>query len=258
MAITYVTNGVAQDVYCFGPSGYMYTIGPKNGIGKLYQPGTRGLVIDDSAKSDYRPNLTIKSSDNKVLNTGYGYFAKWTNNQRSVQTQSGGYSENLGLENLILNDSAYAQAKWYFPCTISEFSYDIDDSRYGDKPILGQYELINSGTYRVLNLPNTTIYKWEAHVVISTDYWSPNSLNTFEAYVPYYNSQEGQYKYIKLYREKIVDVSGSPWKYAYFSKEISTNLYNSSIMVFPVLYYTASADENRRFYVQTKFCFKDN
>ena len=258
MAITYASNGSVKEVYCFGPSGYMYTIGPKNGIGKLYQPGTRGLVIDDAANSAERATFTVKSTNGQVANTTMGYFAKWTENQRTVKTQTGGYSENLGLESLILNDSAYAQAKWYFPCSISAFSYDIDDSRYGDKPILGTYELINSGGYRAINIPNTIIYKWEVHVVVATDYTFSAGLNSFEAYLPYYNSQQGDYNYVKLNMVRRVDTTGSPWKFVYFSKEVSTNLYNSSIMMFPVIYSTSSSSDDRTYRVQTKFCFKDN
>ena len=258
MAITVRQNNQNRVVYAFRNDCYMYTVGPKNGVGKLFQPGTRGLVVDDCIISEGKPRLTIRSSNNLVYDTSYGYFAKWTENGNTIRTQSGGYSENWGMDNLILNDYDYNNAKWYYPGTITSFNYDIDTSRYGDKPILGDYALINGSTYRNISLPNKIVYKWEVHVVLSTTYWNNNVFGGISVYLPYYDNSSGVYTYTALNQIQVNNIQGTDIHFAYYAKEISTNLYNSSIMNYPVLRRSASSDTNFTIYVQTKFCFKDD
>lgn len=262
MAITVRQNNQNRVVYAFDKNGYMYTVGPKNGIGKLYQPGTRGLVVDDTAGSDNRPYFVLRSSNRRVTDTRYGYFAKWTTNQSTVQYQTGGYSDNWGLDDLILQNPNYLNSSWLFPCTISAFSYAIDDSRYGDKPITGTYSLFNQNTWRFLQLPNTNIYKWEVHVVLTAgSFTSPTMLRAFDVYLPYiqhYSTPQASYGYVKLNRIMDTSVDGSFTKIAYFSREMSVNLYNGAVMNFPVLYYDGNTSDNIRYDVQTKFCFKND
>lgn len=264
MAITRVLDGVAKQVYCFSKNGYMYTIGQKNGVGKLYQPGTRGLVVDDCASTaadGWRPTLIIKPNQ-QAGTISRGYAAKWSDDGRTIHHQSSGCPDTWGLDSLILYDGAHStNFYWYFPRTITLFNYGLDYSRYGDKPVIDNYELVHGGTnnYRCLNIPNATIYKWEAHVVLT---WRLNAMaggdiESLEVYIPYYNNSTTA-NFVKLDKIQFNNVTGATWKFSYFAKEMSSNLYNGAILNFPVIHTSYKPSDNFDMEVQTKFCFKAN
>lgn len=267
MAITKIENGQQVPLHVFAPNGYMYTVGPRSGVGKLYQPGTRGLVVDDCAKSGNRPNFTwtyrSQSQDWISRNMDNGYFAMWTENGNQVVAQPNApYTDTLGLASDIIQD---LNSKWLFPTEIpsSAFYYTIDDSRYGDKPISGPYSLLND-TYRALLLPNVTIYKWETHVVVATNSSDVRNMNhVLNVYVPYVRNIDTPplvWAYKKLVLTKTKDTG--TWKYRYFSGEFSQNLPTGTGISYPVIQVTDPAfavqSQGSTTYVQAKYCFKND
>lgn len=270
MAITEIINGRQVPKYVFHRSGYMYTIGPKNG-GKLYQPGTRGLVVDDVAKSSGYPRIRFRKSNNVYIINGmdYGYFAAWTDDNSSVRTQSQIYTDPsyLGLKNLILhypNDTEALNQVWCFPKEVTAFDYQLDDTRWGSKAIRGEYNFYNDGGVRGVGIPNQTVYKWEAHVVISCQYQFAYAFENIPfVIIPYLVNGNWTYTFLTKTHEI---TGGSDHSYndravLYYSGEFSQNLNGGTGVMFPVIVAKPGQSQNLQngvFNVQTKFCFKDD
>ena len=263
MAITIYENGAQREVYLFRNDGYMYTIGPANGTGKLFQPGTRGKVFDDVAMSARKPTFRMAYNTSGdyyyTRNVGNGYYAKWYDDVIHNQSTAP-YTDNLGFDSIIRNDYDPLNAVWLFPCNITEFSYIIDDTRWGNKPTPGTFSLYNTNPYRFLDTNDTMIYKWEAHVSVTWDNFTNNSAVT-DVYVAYLASNSSTYNIRQLTKIKQLDFRENVdrYGYAYFAGEYSQNVRMTAI-VYPVLRLNTYATEFTRanFTVQTKFCFKDD
>ena len=261
MAITIYENGAQRDVYLFRNDGYMYTIGPANGTGKLFQPGTRGKVFDDVALSERKPTFRLKASG-EYFNTrviGNGYFAKWYDNNRIYTQSNAPYTDNLGMDSIISSDSEAMNVVWLYPCTISEFNYVIDDTRWGNKPNPGVFSLYNDYPYRFLDINDSLIYKWEAHVSVTWD----NLVNSTvkDVYIAYLATNSSTYVIRHLAKVKQLSYieNVDEYGYAYFAGEYSQNVQMTAI-IFPILRLTTYASNltSTNFTVQTKFCFKND
>ena len=71
-------NGTVGETLCTDHTGYFYTIGGPNGLGKIHQPGTRGRIIDDG--KPFRPAFTFYSNSSSDIVVRYptlGYGAAW-------------------------------------------------------------------------------------------------------------------------------------------------------------------------------------
>ena len=278
MTITIRRNNTNVEGIVINNNGYMFTIGPKNGVGKLYQPGTRGLVVDDSVTArttmEGRPVFSISGSSpahQVQYPTSRGYATAWVNNNNRVQAQTCVPADHYGMDDLILT-WANNDPNYFALLPVSRDIYDIDASRWGDKPISGTYELLNSGGARGIITPNTTIYKWEAHVIISYKYKQSGQMtrvnlnNAVKAvYIPRVTSG-GTYAIHQLSKIKHYSNPDSSLpvmqEYIYFRLENSTNLPGGTILAYPVIiwgdkYYTDDS-LSPTFSVQTKFCFKND
>lgn len=273
MSIYMDQNGTMGETLCTDHTGYFYTIGRPNGLGKIHQPGTRGRIIDDG--KPFRPAFTFHSNSSGDIVVRYptdGYGAAWAEGtslqSMTLRKQSYVNNDYYGMGDIIketcLEDPNYL---FVMPVPVTGTTYERDSSRYGDKPINGTFDLWNDNSLRGLITPsNTTIYKWEVHTVI-VKYWRYNGIqghhidsSVLRAYVPYYYNN--QWYNVQLERAHVYRTPSSKpggIEYIYFRKEFSVNLYSRTNIFYPVFWmvpYDFSADPTPYYTVQTKFCFK--
>lgn len=238
----------------------MYTIGPKSGVGKLNQPGTRGLVVDDGSFSSQRPSFQLVATTHGdtpykcVGDNGY-FFEEVDGDGDLYREQSAPYTDDLGLTSMM---SVYKNSYWVFPRDIGSFTYAWDDTRYGNKPAgLNVLDYWNRSGLRAIKNP-TQINKWEAHVVISSlksSLFDPPSTLVAGVYVPYVAGGT-RYGYYAL-QEISSGTSPAGRNIRYFMREVSSNLPSNSTLFYPVFRLSPSTQfEKVPVSVQTKFCFK--
>jgi len=261
MAITIYENNAPREIYAFrGTDCYMYTVGLKNNSGKLFQPGTRGRVFDDVSGSTSMPGFIFKqrSSEWIVPDQSTGYFAMWVDSQDTVVQQTNApYSDTLGLEYGMKHWVDPLNTKWLFPREVTGFSYVVDDTRCGDKPVSG--ELYNGSGFRFLRATGA-VYKFEAHVVVSKtntyDWYASNWDAIQGVYIPILNFSTSNYL-----RAECVTVK-TERRYRYYQAEFTGNLLQGSGFFYPVIAIRdpngSTRLQNTAFRVQTKFCLKDD
>ena len=272
MTITLRTSNVNREGLIIDNQGYLPTIGMKNGYGKLYQPGTRGLVVNDSAQISNRPCIsTYVSSSNKPTvryPSTYGYATAWVEGS-NVYAQSAVPTDHYGIDD-TLKYWANIDLNYYALLPVSKDSYGIDTSRWGDKPVSGTYDLVNSGGARALITPNKTIYKWEVHVMISQRRGlytgtMPDLPTCIKAvYIPRVTSG-GTYVIHGVPLAKTFSNSSAPssvlYQYTYYKLEMTVDLAGGTILAYPVIIWGDryfSIDQQPEIYVQTDFCFKND
>lgn len=268
MAIqTYAGGGNFTDRYVVDSNGYMFTVGPKNNSGKLWQPGTRGIVYQDakftSTTNDlaqFRVRTVNTNLQWRTVNTADGYYSIAYNSGVYRQINDG---DLLGMGDIIRQDDGNGTV-YLFPYAQTRGSYGLDPIvRSGDKPISGTFDLSNTGIFRHLQVTGN-VNKWEAHVCIkaNTTYNGLIMRNSVEdMYINTYNQNTQSFKAYKLTRIKYVaNTESNGWCVLFYSGEFSTNLLTRTYFFFPVIrFYPAGEDSempNITFYVQTKFCFK--
>ena len=242
MAVTYVNGrGNAQEMHIVSNRGIPYTVGPANGTGKLYQPGTRGLVVSLAPGGYFYMNQSRMDS---YRNT-YGYsFADISGT--STLVCPGCNSDFYGLASIA--KSWLDQNKcFFFPIPMTGQTFSLDTSRWGNKPVQGTYSIWNESGMRGFSTPSVTIYKWEIHVWIVQGRGSlsvdaqPTQLATElvqNVYVPYFYNNTWNYVTLDKGRSFINNPNGSTRyfsSYVYFSKELSTNLYGGTHMFAPCI-----------------------
>lgn len=263
MAITTRINGTLKTRYIFRKDGYMYTVGPRSGVGKLNQPGTRGLVIDDTHLSARRPGFKMTRAPSSFMGNyvvgdhANGYYAVCADNTKEIHYQTQAPSqETFGLETSIKNTYALPYL-WLFPKPITNFNYAWDSSRYGNKPAgLNNINYWNDSGLRCLQ-NSEAIYKWEAHVVVSC---ATSFLRDAIAavYIPYLRGGASTWQYARLTSIYEGSATTSNSYYKYFMVEVRTNLPANSAVLYPVIVINGSNSgfTTTNTFVQTKFCFK--
>lgn len=270
MAIqTYASGGNYDNRPAIDENGYMLTVGLRNGEGKLHQPGTRGIVYQDakltSSSSDlaqFRVRVVNTNLQWRTVNTADGYYSIAYNSGVYRQINDG---DLLGMADIIRQDDGNGTV-YLFPYEQSRGSYALDPIvRWGDKPVQGPFDLSNTSIFRHLQV-SCNVYKWEAHVCIKvqTTYNGLILRNSVEdVYINVYNENTQSFTAHRLGRVKYVaNTDSNGWCVLLYSGEFSSNLLTRSFFFFPVIrFYPAGEDSempNITFYVQTKFCFKDD
>ena len=284
MAIeTYAGSGNYTTRYAFEENGYFFTVGPKNGS-KMYQPGTRGLIVKDSSLGNFPTVSTIsfRLRDNSTSSrwwptttaTSSGYasmaYTSYSTGAQSIHKQLSTVS-TLGMDSFIQTtansfDDASDAPFFLFPCMTSTSGYGLDASRWGDKKVTGDVYLINeTGDYstRYVHVEDS-VYKYEVYTVVSVrdDARVAGVVNKFtNAYACYMdNNAAWHYVTMSLLKEATIEYGGVVTKLRLFGIESSQNVLTRGNYFFPVFRVsnTASALWDVTFRVQTIFCFKAN
>lgn len=285
MAIeTYAGSGNFTTRYAFTDEGYFFTVGPPNGS-KLYQPGTRGLVVKDNTLGNFPTISTIsfRLKDNAtssrwwptVTATSSGYasmaYTSYSTGAQTIHKQLSTVS-TLGMDSFIQTtansfDDASDNPFFLFPCKTSVSDYGLDASRWGDKKVTGDVYLINdnSGEYstRYVHVEDS-VYKYEMYTVLSVRD-SPNVAGVVSKFTNAYacymdNNAAWHYVTLSLLKEGSIDYGNVCTKFRLFGIESSQNVLTRGNYFFPVFRVsdTASALFDVLYRVQTVFCFKAN
>lgn len=276
MISTYGGSGWFEKYAFRTADAYMYTVGPPNGLGKLYQPGTRGIVFDDRKQSVSSIMFKLTSQtgsyassytcDSTTFNSS-GYFSIYPNSSWTglVYQDTAWNGHDFGLYNEIMGGDGNRAA--IFPRhTANIADYTFDHSRWGDKPVGGSFDIWNEASIRGLVTPSDrTIAKWEAHVVLSR-YIMPASSSQFGSIrsvrIPITKnptSANPTYTNVTLNEtyEYIPNYNG--YAFRYYSGEFTANLPATTWLLAPVFILQNAGDATWRdtyYMVQTKFCFK--
>ena len=285
MAIeTYAGSGNFTTRYAFEENGYFFTVGPSNGS-KLYQPGTRGLVVKDSSLGNFPTVSTIafRLKDNSTssrwwptttsYSSGYASMAytSYSTGAQSIHKQLSTVS-TLGMDSFLQTtansyDDGTDAPFFLFPCKTTTSDYGINASRWGDKKVNGDIYLVNddSGEYstRYVHV-EASVYKYEIYTVVSVrdDVRIAGVVNKFtNAYACYMdNNAAWHYVTMNLLKEATIEYGGVVTKLRLFGIESRQNVLTRGNYFFPVFRVsnTASALWDVVFRVQTIFCFKAN
>lgn len=260
-----VING--NSVIPFSPGGYAYTVSLGDGVGSLLLPATRGTVYEDVPASDrthrapYFRMVTGGSNFGELVTTDRGYNRVYCY-QGTIHSQVSGYTNYLGLENMIRTYEYGASIGdksmfvWMFPTKYNDSNYGFVINGYGDLEYPYAVGQVNDVAGRYIGLRGP-ISSLEIHVNVVGTY--PFLGNLIGVFIPIYHNN--QYRYFNMALVKRLEGGSNYFANAYYTCSLSSSVVGNTTLIYCPVFLIANLSSNWyqcNYNVQTKFALVYN